>query len=209
MLAELEGARAELDDLAGVHTRYPGVELSLRSGPLGDILAALDADEIDLGIGPLREDIPERFAVQALFTEELVLLTSPEHALAARPALPLDAVRDEPFVCLPAGSGLRGILDRAAAAAGFTPRVLFESPNLARLRELVAHGLGVALLARSIAGGPGPPVAVHGLLPAPLQRPVGLLHHRERGLPPAAAACRRYLAHRPVPGAPTAPAHPR
>ncbi len=223
-LAELDGARDDLTQLAevmrgrvrigaiqalgpydlpaalaGFHSRYPGVDLILRSGRLRSLLDALDADQIDLAIGPLRADLPDRFTADPLFTDELVLIVPPAHRLAQHGPLGLDAVRDEPFVCLPADSGLRAILDRTAAAAGFTPRVPFEDADLTRIRGFVAHGLGVALLARSVAETPGPPVTIHPLDPDPLERPVGLIQHRER-LPAAAArACTAFLASWPVP----------
>jgi LysR family transcriptional regulator, transcription activator of glutamate synthase operon len=98
--------------------------------------------------------------------------------------------------------------------------VPFESTNLGRLRDLVARGLGVALLARSVAETPGPPVTVHSVRPEPVWRPVGLLHHRERPLGAAARACRAVLLERaaagpgvdPVSGTrrgPASPASPR
>ena len=185
---DLPGALAEF------HTRYPGVELILRSGPLRQLLTELDADELDLGIGPIPADLPERFTAQPLFSEELVIITAPSHPLARQPALALEKLRDEPFICLPPDSGLRAILDRATAAAGFSPRVPFESTNLQNIRELVSHGLGVAIVARSVASAPGPPVSYHAVHPTPIHRSVGLLHHRHRHLPPAAEACRDVLA---------------
>lgn len=180
--------------LADFHTRYPGIELVLRSGPLRVLLAGLDGDELDLGIGPIPTELPDRFIAHPLFSEELVIVTAPGHRLARRPVVELAALRDEAFVCLPPDSGLRAILDRAAAAAGFTPRVPFESTSLRRIRELVSHGLGVALLARSVAAEPGLPVASHPVHPHPIHRSVGLLHRRDRPLPPAAEACRGALA---------------
>ena len=79
------------------------------------------------------------------------------------------------------GTGLRAVLDRHAAAAGFTPHVPFETTSLPRLRDLVAHGLGVALVARSVAEAPGPPVVVHAVAPEPIQRPVALMHRLPLG----------------------------
>jgi DNA-binding transcriptional LysR family regulator len=221
VLAELDTARTELAGLSGAvigrvrigaiqavdpfdlsgalaafHDRHPAVELTLRSGALRSLLDDLDQDRIDLAVGPLPPGLPERFAAAPLFTDELVLITSVRHPTAAAGALALDDLRDDPFVCLPADSGLRAILDRLAAAAGFTPRVQFEGTNLPRLRDLVAHGLGVALLARSVAEGPGAPLAVHSVAPEPVWRPVGLLHHGERDLGPAALACRAVLLER-------------
>lgn len=180
--------------LAEFHSRYPGVELILRSGPLRQLLAALDGDELDLAIGPIPAGLPGRFTAHPLFSEELVIVTAPGHPLARQPILRLDVLRDEAFICLPPDSGLRAILDRATATAGFTPRVPFESTNLHRIRELVSHGLGVALLARSVAESPGLPVTVHSVHPEPIHRAVGLLHRHDRPLPPAAEACRVFLA---------------
>lgn len=138
--------------LAAFHRRHPGVELALSSGALRQLLDGLDHGELDLAIGPLPPGLPARYARTPLFTDELVLVTAPDHPAAGTDPLPLAALRDEPFVCLPADSGLRAILDRLAAEAGFTPRVPFETTHLPRLRDLAAHGLGVALVARA-----GPP----------------------------------------------------
>jgi DNA-binding transcriptional LysR family regulator len=180
--------------LAAFHRRHPGVELALSSGALRRLLDGLDHGELDLAIGPMPPGLPARYARTPLFTDELVLVTSPAHPLAGTDPLPLAALRDEPFVCLPADSGLRAILDRLAAEAGFTPRVPFESSHLPRLRDLAAHGLGVALVARSVAEAPGPPVAVHSVGPGPQLRPVGLLHRTDATLGAAAEACRSFLA---------------
>jgi DNA-binding transcriptional LysR family regulator len=104
-------------------------------------------------------------------------------------------LRDEPFVCLAPGSGLRAILHTAAASAGFEPRVPFETSSPSSIRDFVSAGLGVALLARSAAEAPGAPVTIHSVNPQPPHPPIGLIHHRHRRLTPAARACRRHLGH--------------
>ncbi|HEY1970431.1 MAG TPA: LysR family transcriptional regulator [Pseudonocardia sp.] len=223
-LDELDAARSDLDRLSGqlhgrvrigaiqatgpfglaaalaqFRRRYPEVELSLGSGRLRELVTQLDEDEIDLAIGPVPDPVPERVLVEPLFTDELVLITAPEHPLAHRAELPLSALRDEVFVCLPQGSGLRALLDRVGAAAGFSPIVRYETNLLPQLRELVGYGLGVALVARSVAEAPGRPVTVHPVLPAPIDRPVGLLWPRHRPLTPAARRCHQFLTNWPPP----------
>lgn len=218
VLAEVDAARADINQLTAIlrgrvrigdvealdpfdlpralavfHTRYPAVELSLRSGRLQQLLDGLDADELDLAFGPVPPQLPGRFSSQRLFSEELVIVTAPEHPATRRGAVSLGALRDEPFICLPPDTGLRRILDDAATAAGFTPRVPFEATTLRRIRELASHGLGVALLARSVATSPGAPVGIHSAHP-PIHRPIGLIHHADRHLTPAADACRELLA---------------
>ena len=219
VLAELEAARADLAALSGAvigrvrigaiqaldpydlsgalaafHARHPDVQLGLRSGGVRALLDDLAHDRIDIALGPVPAEVPDGVVVAPLFSDELVLATAPGHPTADAGPLGLAALRDDPFVCLPTGTGLRTVLHRHAEAAGFTPRVPFETTNLPRLRDLVAHGLGVALVARSVAEAPGPPVVVHPVAPAPILRPVGLLHRDPLG--PAAAACRAFLLER-------------
>jgi LysR family transcriptional activator of glutamate synthase operon len=189
------GATAVLGDfslpaaLASFHDRYPGVDLSLRSDLIAGLLAALDAGETDLVIGPRHEDLPDRFRARRIAEEYLVLALPPGH----RAVTSLAGLRDEPFVCLPAGSGLRRILIAAASAAGFTPRIPFETHSAMAIRDLVSAGVGVALLARSAVLRPGPPITVQAPHPAIPHPPIALIHRRGRPLSPAARACRRHL----------------
>jgi DNA-binding transcriptional LysR family regulator len=177
--------------LAAFSRRHPGVDLSLTSGRSRELVADLEAGRVDLALAPVPGDLPPRVTSTTLFDEELVLITPTTHLLAGRAALGLADLAGEPFVCLPADSGLRARLDRACADAGFRPSVPFEASGVERIRELVAHGLGVALLARSVTGS-GSPVAVHVVHPEPLRRAVALMH-RTGALDPATAACAEVL----------------
>ena len=151
--------------LAGFHRRrYPGATIARRSGLIADLLADLDMGRIDVALCPVHDDLPAAYLGRPLAAESVVLATPPGRDTFAGGVARLADVRDEPFVCLPAGSGLRGILAEAAAAAGFEPRIPFETHSPASICELVAAGLGVVLLAGSSAMGLG---AGHRCLPAP------------------------------------------
>lgn len=229
VLDELDCARGELDELAAVlrgrltlgatevlgpldlpavlasfHVRYPGVALTLRSGLIAALLTGLDNGEVDLLVGPIHADLPSGYAAHQLVEERLVVITPPGHRLARTPCVSFADLRHEPFVCLPAGSGLHAVLVAAAAAEGFEPLIPFETAGPASIRGLVSAGLGVALLARSAARTPGPPVTVHALDPAPAHPPVGLIHRRDRRLSTAAQACHRHLIAALEPGSRTA-----
>jgi len=102
-------------------------------------------------------------------------------------------LRGEAFVSFPQPSGLRRILDDATSAAGFSPKVPFESTSLERIRGLVSAGLGIALLAHSIADAPGPPVSTHSVDPDPIHRAIALIRRSDRDLTPAAAAAASLL----------------
>ena len=179
--------------LAAFRRRYPGVSLALRTGLIAKLLGMLDAGEVDLIVGPVH-DLPSAYQARPLVPESLVLVTPPGHPLAAGRDVALAAAGDEPFVCLPADSRLHEILAGAAAAEGFVPRVEFETYSPASIRELVSAGLGVALLARSAAEGPGPAIGVCELARAPGHPAIGLIRARGRPLTPAARAFAGHLA---------------
>jgi LysR family transcriptional activator of glutamate synthase operon len=217
-LAQVEGARADLAELAtvtrgqlrigatqllasvdlpralaGFHQRYPGVTIALRTGLIADLLADLDAGRIDVALCPVHDDLPAAYLAQPLAAESVVLATPPGRHSFPGGAARLADVREEPFVCLPAGSGLHGILVDAAAAAGFEPRIPFETHSPASICELVAAGLGVALLAGSSARAAGRAIDVHPLRPALAHPPIGLVQRREHPPGPAARAWAGHL----------------
>lgn len=178
--------------LAGFHRRYPGVTLALKSGLIATLLHELETGELDIVLGPVHADLVAGFVAEQLIEEQIVLVTPPGWPVGG-PEVPLDQLRDEPFVCLAAGSGLQAILLAAAEAAGFRPRIQFETYSPASIRELVSAGLGVALLAAANARAPGPPIQIHELVDAPGHPPIGMIHHAERAANPVTRSWRAYV----------------
>lgn len=221
VLAELDSARAELDELAAVlrghlrlgvtqvlgsldlpaslatfHRRYPELRLTVRSGLIAELLRELETGDLDVVLGPIHDNLPARYLAEPFVTEKLVVIAPPDRRVGARTgASTLAMFRGEPFVCLPAGSGLHTILTAAAADQGFVPRIQFEAPDPLSIRDLVAAGLGVALLASSAALADGPTVSVHRLDPAPKHPPIGLIRIRERTVNAAVRAWQQHLEH--------------
>lgn len=222
VLGELDGIRAEAAEITGVlrgrvrlgavdavepfdldgalaafTRRFPGIALRLRSEPTAaELLAALESGDLDLALAPAPADLPTAYSASTLFTEPLVIITPTDpagHVRARTESLGLAELREEPFVSFPPGTGLRRILDDAAHAAGFTPKVPFETTSLARIRGMVGNGLGVALVAESVARAAGPPVRIHTLEPNPIHRSIALIHRDQPALGPAARACRQLL----------------
>jgi DNA-binding transcriptional LysR family regulator len=91
--------------------------------------------------------------------EELVAVAAPGRPLAGAGAgagaITIRQLRDLPLVSLPHGTGVRAALDAACAAAGFTPRIVFEASALPMVVELAGRGLGLAVVPASIPNGPG------------------------------------------------------
>ena len=213
-LGELDAAQAELQALAGVqtgrlavgalhtmgpvdlslllarfHERYPSIELTVREQSSEELAAMLRDDEIDLAFLSVTERIQRRgLALHPLVSEELVVVLARGHPLAARAQLRIGDLAEEAFISFREGARLRELLDRAAAGAGFAPRIALESNESRRIRSLVSHGLGVAILPRSDAERPGDGVAVCDLVEPSLRRDLTIAMRAERRPSPATEA---------------------
>ena len=214
ILAELEAAEDELGALAGVkrghlavgalhtmgpvdlsqllasfHRNHPAVELTVREQSSEELADMLRVDVIDLAFLSVTERIQSRgLELHRLVSEELVAVLAPQHPLAGRDTVALAELAGDPFISFRAGSRLRELLDSAAAQAGFEPRITLESNESRRIRSLVSGGLGVAILPRSDADGPGAPIAVARLVEPELARDVTLASRAGRRHSPAAQA---------------------
>ena len=213
-LAELDAAQAELQALAGVqagrlsvgalhtmgpvdlslllatfHERYPAVELTVREQSSEELAGMLRDDEVDLAFLSVTERIQSRgLALRPLVSEELVVVLPVDHALASSAQLRLRDLGRESFISFREGARLRELLTTSAAGAGFRPKIALESNESRRIRSLVSRGLGVAVLPRSDAEGPGAVVAVSDLVEPPLRRDVTLASRADRRPSPAAEA---------------------
>jgi len=179
--------------LAQFRRRYPGVTVALRAGLIAELMHGLDAGELDIVLGPLHQELLGGYHARPLVEERLVLVTPPGWPPRGPGPAALSDVRDEPFVCLRAGSFLQAILIEAAAAEDFTPRIELETHSPASIRELVAAGLGAGLIAESAARAPGPAVRGRYLQPAPQHLLIGMIWPRDREPGPATRAWQQHL----------------
>jgi DNA-binding transcriptional LysR family regulator len=56
-----------------------------------------------------------------------------------------------PIVCMPAGTGIRSVLDQACIAQGVWPGIALEASAPGTVADLAVRGLGVAILSESMA----------------------------------------------------------
>jgi len=148
-------ALAEL--LAGFHDRHPGVAIALVEDNSDRLVDRLRDGRLDLALIGWAEQTPADIDSVVLVDEELVAVAAPGHPLAGAGAgaITIRQLRDLPLVSLPRGTGVRAALDAACAAAGFTPRIVFEASALPMVVELAGRGLGLAVVPASIPNGPG------------------------------------------------------
>ena len=177
--------------LAAFHSAYPAVDMALREDQPAALIEGLRRDELDVAVvGLSSSDPPHGLLVDVIRVEPLVLVTSLDHRLAARESVSVIQLRGESFVSLTRASVLRGLVEQACAAAGFSARVALETTEVSLLCDLVAHGLGVTIVPRSIADHStrqGAKLALVGFDPPFSQRYTALARRRDRSVSPAAS----------------------
>ncbi|WP_330231876.1 LysR family transcriptional regulator [Nocardia sp. NBC_00508] len=146
----ISGAAVEEFDVAAVladfHDDHPQIGISLTEDTSERMLAALGRGELDIAlIGLTGAELDPGFGI------DVVLDTAVVAAVPAADAdfdaeIPLAALCAHPLICLPPGTGLRGVFQRACAAAGFEPDIAYEAAAPALLLRLAARGLGVAVV---------------------------------------------------------------
>jgi len=185
VLKEVDVAEEEIADLAGVrggrltigasqtvggfdllgllatfHGRYPDVDLALREDLSISLARQLRNDELDLAFitipaGPATEGLDRRLVSR----EDMVAVLPIGHELGARRNLRVTDLEDQTVVTFRHGATIRRRLDDAAERAGVDLRVAFETNEVTRMRALAAAGLAIAILPRTDAEQPGPPVS--------------------------------------------------
>lgn len=174
--------------LASFHERHPLVELTVREHSSEELADLLRVDELDLAFLSVTERIESHgLALYQLVSEELVAVIPGNHPLAGRDRIRMSELAREQFISYRNGSRLRELLEDGARQTGFEPNVKFESNESHRIRGLVARGLGVAIIPRSDAVAPGPPVAIVSLTRPELSRDITLAWRADRRHSPAAA----------------------
>lgn len=140
--------------LRTMRERHPGISVNYVEAEPPEAIGMLRDGLVDLAItfaypgdrsDPHREGDASLDSL-ALFTEPVVLALPDNHAGAVDDAVELASLADERWI---AGCPLcRGHLLAACHAVGVTPQIELETDNAIAVLNLVAAGLGVALLPR-------------------------------------------------------------
>lgn len=159
---------------------FPDVELALMEMNSVEIVAAIAARSLDLGL--VRLPLMDGSAVEIMLVERDVLTVAlPAHdPLAGRRALPLTALAAHRFIIYSPVSVLNATIRLACQRAGFSPHIAQEAVQVQTILSLVEAGLGAALIPSRSAR-----FASSGVTIVPLDQPIaiemGLAHAPDAG----------------------------
>ncbi|MGQ9365918.1 LysR family transcriptional regulator [Azospirillum sp. A39] len=178
--------------LARFHALHPGIEVRLCQGGTDGLLDKVRGGQLDLAILPLCEP-PAGIATTLIACEALVAACPPGHPLAGRENVPLAAVKDEPFVDFQADWGTRRLTDRAFLHAGVERHTAFEVSDLDTVLDLVARGLGVALVPEAVAEARGDALGIARLAAPEICWELVVAYVAGPGAAPVEGAARAFL----------------
>jgi DNA-binding transcriptional LysR family regulator len=178
----------------------PAVEVELREGVHGAVLAEVRGGGADFGIAYL-DPLPEDLEALPLGLERFALVVPAAHPLARREGDPggvsLAALAGERLIAFPPDSRTRRLIEEAEAEAGIAlRRAALTVGQVATMLRLVRAGAGVAIVPSGAVAGSGG--GEQGLVALPLASPalarrIGIVLPRGRGLPAPAADLRDAL----------------
>ena len=132
--------------ISAFRSRHPQTAFDLSQGARDGCLAELAAGSADVALTAPVATPSKRIGSAALYREPLRLVVHHRHALAGRRRAKVAEIRQEPFVAMGSGYGMRSLTDALFREAGFRPRIAFESQDSHTVRGLVSAGLGVSIL---------------------------------------------------------------
>jgi DNA-binding transcriptional LysR family regulator len=214
VIAEVDGLHSELEELTGLlrgklriggvyptgpydvfgmladfRAAHPEVAVHMVEDTQDDVLAALRADELDCAFTALDPDaLGDEFAATLLWEDEYVVALPVGHALCARPRVTFAELAAEDLIAYRDNSALRRRLEGTMAARSLEPRNAFVCTEMSAVRALASKGLGIAVMPRSIAEQPGPPIELRPIGPERLTWPIALVWRAARRQTPAGKA---------------------
>ncbi|MFM9901620.1 MAG: LysR family transcriptional regulator [Polaromonas sp.] len=147
------------DLLRACRRDHPGVRLAISENNAADIIEAVAAGRLHCGLIRVPVAQPEALLFETLLREPVVVALPIDHRLVAagglRPApVELASLRDDDFILVrrPGAPGLYANLLARCEQQGFTPRIAAEVERMVTSLNLVAAGVGVAVVPASMQG---------------------------------------------------------
>ncbi|WP_211083435.1 LysR family transcriptional regulator [Paenibacillus xylanexedens] len=162
----------------------PDIQFHVQMVSLENMSRLLHRGEVDfcLSSPPIEGDDIE---CQILYDDPIVVAVPMGHRYADRSSIQLTELKDEWFVGVKQGYGVRDMVDSVCQSAGFLPKYVYEGDEPARLTALVEAEIGLAFIP-STARNPHERIRYLQVEEHQLVREIALLSHKNRYISKAA-----------------------
>lgn len=162
----------------------PDIQFHVQMVSLENMSRLLQRGEVDfcLSSPPIEGDDIE---CQILYDDPIVVAVPMGHRYADRSRIQLTELKDEWFVGVKQGYGVRDMVDSVCQSVGFVPKYVYEGDEPARLTALVEAEIGLAFIP-STARNPHERIRYLQVEGHQLIREIALLSHKNRYISKAA-----------------------
>ncbi|NMI03532.1 LysR family transcriptional regulator [Paenibacillus sp. SZ31] len=162
----------------------PDIQFHVQMVSLENMSRLLHRGEVDfcLSSPPIEGDDIE---CQILYNDPIVVAVPMGHRYADRSSIQLTELKDEWFVGVKQGYGVRDMVDSVCQFVGFVPKYVYEGDEPARLTALVEAEIGLAFIP-STARNPHERIKYLQVEEHRLVREIALLSHKNRYISKAA-----------------------
>jgi DNA-binding transcriptional LysR family regulator len=180
--------------LARFRIDYPQLEIRLAVNNRNSVIEQLVANEVDLAImgrSPQALDtIAEPFA-----QNPHVIIAAPEHALASKRRISVEAVAKETFIVREPGSGTRLAMQQFFEERGVMCKVGMEMASNETIKQAVMAGMGISFISRHTLELElqTQKLVVLDVRGTPVMRRWHVAHLAKKRLSPTAAAFRQFV----------------
>lgn len=143
-----DAAHHLLHILGKFREKYPGIQVTIRSGNTESVIASLFAYDADIGV---LGEIPEgrEFDMLRLNSTPIIAFVAKKHPLASAKTLSFADLVAHPLVMRERGSKTRQKLETTASSQGVTLKPTIEAEGREAVREIVASGAGVGFVSEA------------------------------------------------------------
>lgn len=157
-----DAAHHLLHILGKFREKYPGIQVTVRTGNTETVIASLFAYDADIGV---LGEIPEGrdFDMLKLNSTPIIAFVARTHPLAGEKSMSFAELAEHSLVLRERGSKTRQKLEAMAGEQGVTLRPAIEAEGREAVREIVASGSGIGFVSEAEFGQDGrlAPIAIN------------------------------------------------
>lgn len=138
------------DALKDYHSRWPDIDVQVRSATRPQLLEMLNSSEVEMALlwnYAWTEEAERSLTLQPLMRDPTMLLIPAERDIPPSGAV-LSALRAQRWIIRSADHPAAEVLYRSCHAAGFEPEVVYEGHDYQEIQAMVAAGVGIAMVPR-------------------------------------------------------------
>ncbi len=135
--------------LAQFQRLYPGIQISIQYGNSQQLMSWIEARRCDIAFLPNIPQEDERLFSIPLSPDRLVVFVSQDHDWAERRSVSIEELVSQRIILREKGSRTRSIFEEAIAEAGHSLRDVMEISGREGVREAVAAGFGIGIVAEN------------------------------------------------------------